>query len=165
VGASSVATQLVSKPIWTEISLFNPLGGCGTQCECECHSSVGRALSSPRWLLAGCKALEALQLPRRLRTSEPGFRERAIHAPRPSPSNSGDEEGLVEPYSGAIFLWYYDVSIFYYLPHEAPILALGKRRRDGNGAPVIIDSYEIPSQKRVRGGKTNRILKATRPAT
>jgi hypothetical protein len=42
----------------------------------------------------------------------------------------------------------------------APVLAPGKRRCDGDEA--VIDSYEMPPQKRVRAGKANGILKATR---
>jgi hypothetical protein len=43
-------------------------------------------------------------------------------------------------------------------------LALGKRRHDGDEAPVT-GNYEMPPQKRAKRGKANGILKATRSAT
>ena len=46
--------------------------------------------------------------------------------------------------------------------------APSKRRRDeshGNRAPAVMNSREMPPQKRVRGGKTNGILRTARSAT
>ena len=51
---------------------------------------------------------------------------------------------------------------------ETSATALGKRRRDeshGDRVPVVMNSREMPPQKRVRGGKANGILKTARSAT
>jgi hypothetical protein len=53
-------------------------------------------------------------------------------------------------------------------PETSAAAAPGKRRRDeshGDRVPVVMNSREMPPQKRVRGGKANGILKTARSAT
>jgi hypothetical protein len=53
-------------------------------------------------------------------------------------------------------------------PETSATVAPGKRRRDeshNDRVPVVMNSREIPPQKRVKGGKVNGILKTARSTT